>query len=1633
MHLPIKRYSAEPGHSNWFTFLLRLSLMITLSVVIPHAYAIAGTQATYYVDPINGNDTTNSGTSIGSAFKTIYKARDVVRTINSNMTGDIYIYLRGGTYQLDSTLTLTDSDGGTNGYNIIYAAYYGEKAIISGGKQITNWSLCDSCLNIYSAYAGNIETRQLFVNGVRAIRARSTGSPSPMGFVQAIGYTSSASVFANNAKPMDQWNNKRDIEFVFISQWTAPRVGVDSITYDGTTTTIKMKQPAWGSATNKGYSSVGANSSKYPAWIENAYELLDAEGEWYLNRATDTIYYKPKSGEDLSTATVIAPLLDELVRVQGSDLDHKAHNLQFIGITFNYTTDTKANSDSGHVDSQNDIMSYLLSAAFNLKYANAIQFDHDVFEHLGNTGLNMYAGCQDNLVIGSRFADLSGKGLQVGDYNGAGVSGSENYGGSTDSRALLRNNDVINNYFNKIGTEYYSSAAIGATFPQDMDVVHNEIGNVPYSGMHIGYYSGYAHKNTHILYNYVHEATTVCEDGGEIYVIGETGGDSLNMGLISNNYVQNQYKQTGALYLDNGSNWWNVLDNVVNNAPRFFMTNGPSHDSVANTYTTTGAYINKGTPVTGTVVVSNGAWPPAAQLIIDSAGLQKPYLDIKPSTTPSTSRLFEIFDWRRVNETPQDWTINNAGGDGTVTVQGVPTPTNKSMGLSKTGTASGQDLVSSHGFTALYAGTVEVQAKAGQTNAVVLPIALKSGSTNLIQIAFNSDGQIAYKNAAAAWVDIQSYAAGTWYKFKVEFDVVTSTYNLYIDTTKVLTNQAFATSGSAADTLSQIIKSSSVGTINVDSINVYEGYMARPNVSVHKVITGYSSQYNATSWKAANINDGVVNTSSYAWASASGSSTSNQWVSMDLGQSYTLSSFIIQGEGYENNRNVKDYILYGSFTGAFAGEEFVISSGTIPSLSIYQTQSVYFTPMDARYIMFKATSSYSNLVTVGELSLFGEVAATQPTITNVSLNKTIMGYSSQYDANAWKAANINDGVVNTSSYGWASANGAGTSNQWVSMDLGQSYTVSSFVIQGEGYQNNRNVKDYILYGSFTGAFAGEEFVISSGTIPSLSTYQKYTVSFTAMDTRFIKFKATSSYSNLVTVGELSLYGQLAASQPPPAPTLVPSNKPIIGFSSQYNTSTYKAANINDGVVNSSYNGWASASGSGTRNEWVSIDLGQTYTLSSFIIQNEYGANGRNVKDYVLYGSATGSFTGEEYVISSGTLPSLNALASDTVSFTSVDARYIKFKGTSSYSSFVIIGELRFLGVLAATQPPTNNVSVNKTVTGYSSQFNGAYSAANINDGSVAEWISASGTVTNEWVKMDLGQTYTLSSFTIQNESGAAGRNVKDYVLYGSATGVFGGEEFVISSGTIPSQLSGESYSANFSAIDARYVKLKAASGYTSFVVVGELSLFGTASANGAGYWPLDDSTGTVASDESGNGKTGTLNGAASWATGDYYGVSFNGTNGYVNIPDVANPVGTTISLWVKPNASTAQNIWVRTNASGPTSYWSHQLRINSSGKFEAYMFDGASKSVSGTTTVQPGTWYFITLVASTGGALSLYVNGALEGTPVSIGTMWSAGTRYCLGSNSGGGFGWYNGIANEITLFDRVLDASEISDMYNSH
>lgn len=601
--------------------------IIAFAIGIIYMQSVSFAQ-TYYVDPVNGLDN-NSGTSTGSAFKTLAKARNAVKTMNANMTADITVYLRGGWHLLSSTLTFDQTISGTNGHNVIFAAYPGEYPVISGGTPVTGWSLHDAAKKIWQASApAGIGNRQLYVNCVRAVRAHK-GLGLPGAVKTSNGYTTTD-------QTMQNWKNISDIEFVYNglqggsngAQWMEERCGVAGIAG----TTITMKTPGWTNCDRIGNAGQGVS---IPTDIENAYELLDQPGEWYFDRSAALVYYIPRTGEDIATACVIAPVLDTLVSAVGT-LSAPIHNLEFKGIMFAYATWLVPSGNEGFPEDQANYCAGAIGwppGNLIFRAARHIRFESCIFKHLGGAiCLDIAGGSQNNVIAGCCFTDISGNAIQVGNTSDP---------VRANANARDTGNQVIDCYIHDVCCEYRGGVGVFCGYVSSALVSHNEICNTPYTGLSCGWGWGtnsYAQNNT-FTYNYIHNFCELLGDGGGIYTLSNQPGTKWN-----NNWFDSMPSREngGAIYPDEGSGNMEIDSNVCSNIGNkwLHLWINTIHDiAIHDIWSNTAASENNGIncTVTNLTVVTNGIWPSAAVKIKNNAGIDSAYRSIK--TVPSADSL----------------------------------------------------------------------------------------------------------------------------------------------------------------------------------------------------------------------------------------------------------------------------------------------------------------------------------------------------------------------------------------------------------------------------------------------------------------------------------------------------------------------------------------------------------------------------------------------------------------------------------------------------------------------------------------------------------------------------------------------------------------------------------------------------------------------------------------------------------------------------------------------------------------------------------------------------------------------------------------------------------------------------------
>jgi hypothetical protein len=564
-----------------------LPCTIRLSLALPALalFCASALQAQIYVSP-RGSDAA-AGT-IKRPVQTLAHARNLARAEKQKE-----VLLADGTYRLTQSLTLSQQDSG-----ISFTAMKAAHPVISGAVQITGWKLADSKRNLWQAPApaALVNSRQLYVNGVRAPRAQGalpvTLQMTPTGYI------------ASDAT-MSRWKNISDIEFVYtggnsiwnlpsegLGSWTQPRCPIASIRG----TTITMAQPCWDNSTKRVMLPNGARTAnlvgpmsvgKQPSYVENAFELLGTPGQWYFDRPASIIYYVPRRGEDLTYADVEVPVLQSLVILKGT-ASQPIHDVTFSGIQFSYATWLGPSTSTGFSEIQANYQvtgkdGYAKQALCNfvpggecpfgnwtkapgnisVAFDRHIQFLNDVFAHLGAAGLDFASGSQNNVVEGSVFTDISGNGLQLGGVKAP----------LAPIADFTSGNRIDDNLFRNVGAEYRGGIGIVIGYARNTVISHNEMEQLPYAAISIGW-GGWPDKikqpgqannsgNNLIADNSIHDFMLVLSDGGGIYTQGRTGKDLANGEKITGNVIRDQYSSGHGIYTDNGSAMITIRNNVV--------------------------------------------------------------------------------------------------------------------------------------------------------------------------------------------------------------------------------------------------------------------------------------------------------------------------------------------------------------------------------------------------------------------------------------------------------------------------------------------------------------------------------------------------------------------------------------------------------------------------------------------------------------------------------------------------------------------------------------------------------------------------------------------------------------------------------------------------------------------------------------------------------------------------------------------------------------------------------------------------------------------------------------------------------------------------------------------------------------
>ena len=554
---------------------------------------------------------------------TIERALQEARLVKMrHMADNPILELQPGTYRLTQPIIIRPED------KWLTMEAMGD-VVITGGVQIKGWRKQGKLwvADVPEWNGRPLEFRQIWVNGRKAVRARDVADFEQMWRIR--GMDKEKEELYVPAAAVRKVLHARQVEMVLHEMWCVANLRIKDIKVQGDSAALTFHNPEshihfmhpWPSpmvTTN------GHNSAFY---LTNARELLDTPGEWYLDTKEQRLYYMPLPGEDMRTAEVEVPALETLLKVEGTP-DEPVSYVTFKGITFRHATWLRP-SIMGHAPLQAGmymIEAYKIkpqlsrrngdhkldnqgwvgrpAAAVEVNAAEWVQFKNCTFEHCASTALDYHTFIKEGRIDDCTFRDIGGSAILAGTFGPEGHEAHLPYTPS-DMRSICTGLQILNNRIDDAANEDWGCLGIGAGFVRDIRIEHNEISNVSYTGISMGWgwnQQTCAMANNVVRANYIHHYARHMYDTAGIYTLGSQPHTFIEENVVSDIYTPG--------YVHDPEHWFYL-----------YTDEGSSYITLRNNWTPTEKYL-KNANGPGNTWENNG--PQVADSIRQAAGIRKP-------------------------------------------------------------------------------------------------------------------------------------------------------------------------------------------------------------------------------------------------------------------------------------------------------------------------------------------------------------------------------------------------------------------------------------------------------------------------------------------------------------------------------------------------------------------------------------------------------------------------------------------------------------------------------------------------------------------------------------------------------------------------------------------------------------------------------------------------------------------------------------------------------------------------------------------------------------------------------------------------------------------------------------------------
>ncbi|MCL2710860.1 MAG: right-handed parallel beta-helix repeat-containing protein [Planctomycetaceae bacterium] len=531
------------------------TILITWAIILGWGIACqASLPDILFVSP-QGHDI-NEG-SPERPFATIQKAVDAAsqRIANANLPEGVeepgvFISVEAGTYFLTEPIRIKTSR---------ISLWGKDGATISGGRIITGFTQVEDGLvvaDIPEVKAGNWNFRDLYVNDQRAIRAR---HPNTGFFRVNKAGADRRTNFTYNEGDLKNWQDLDStglggVELVFLHDWSITRCPIKEINEAERRLTVPIRIGC-----DLDFFHIDGWEPHPRYYVENSIEFLDAPSEWFLDTEEGKLFYRLKEGETADSIEVIAPVLTQLLVVEGTN-EQKIKDIGIFNIRFahaayfpkpeNTVWETQAAAfmvPGGPGGSQ-----FLPSpAALHFEFAQNVNIHECRFEHLGENGLWFSKGCSHCIVNRSIFRDIGANAIMIGTHN------------HQDTVEICA---IHQNLVEKAGQTLYGAIGIWVGFGKHVDIHDNIIRELPYGGISLGWQwnpNPTPARENKIRNNLIYNCMLTLSDSGGIYTLGYQPDSIIEGNIIHGIPHAHGRAESNGMFLDEGTKGFIIRNNTV--------------------------------------------------------------------------------------------------------------------------------------------------------------------------------------------------------------------------------------------------------------------------------------------------------------------------------------------------------------------------------------------------------------------------------------------------------------------------------------------------------------------------------------------------------------------------------------------------------------------------------------------------------------------------------------------------------------------------------------------------------------------------------------------------------------------------------------------------------------------------------------------------------------------------------------------------------------------------------------------------------------------------------------------------------------------------------------------------------------